>query len=207
MTTMLGAAMVFVFAFVSTECTAQQLYTDSLARWRQDYADAFTKEEYSPLTAFDTGNLRFYPIREIYRVKARVTLTPDSPVFNLPTHSGITKRYRRWGVAHFSLGGKKLSLRIYQSPDLMPRPGLEDHLSIFFNDRTNYEETYAGGRYIDLKTGEVSADGTLVIDFNKAYNPYCAYASGYNCPVPPRENLLPVKIPAGEKLYAGPHKE
>jgi len=186
-------------------CAAQS-YTDSLTRWRQDYKDAFTKEEHSPLTAKDTGNLRFFPIRESYRVVARVVLTPDSPVFDLPTHSGAVRRYRQWGFAHFSLGGRRLSLRIYQSPDLMRRPGLEDHLAIFFNDRTNYEDTYAGGRYIDLKTGDVQ-DGVLLLDFNKAYNPYCAYASGYNCPVPPRENRLPVKILAGEKLYAGPHKD
>lgn len=187
--------------------SAAQSYRDSLLRWRQGYKEAFTKEEHSPLTSADTGNLRFYPIREHFRVEAQVVETPNSPVFDLPTHSGITKRYRQWGVAHFSLGKRKLSLSLYQSPDLTARAGFEDHLAIFFNDRTNYEETYAGGRYIDLKTGDVSEDWTLVIDFNKAYNPYCAYASGYNCPIPPQENKLPVKIPAGEKLYAGPHKE
>lgn len=188
------------------ENSAAQVYQDSLSRWRQEYKQAFIKEEHSPLTAADTGNLRFYPIRKNFQVAAWVTLTPESPVFDLPTHSGITKRYRQWGIAHFSLGGKKLSLRIYQSPDLTQQSGLEDHLAIFFNDRTNYEETYAGGRYIDLKTGDVK-NGVLNLDFNKAYNPYCAYASGYNCPVPPRENRLQVKISAGEKLYVGRHKE
>ncbi len=191
----------------ASACFAQpSAYDDSLAAWRRDYKIAFTKEDRSPLTAADTGALRFFPVRESYRVAARVVLTPDSPVFNLPTHSGITRRYRQWGIAHFSLDGRKLSLRIYQSPDLMQKRGLEDHLAIFFNDRTNYEETYAGGRYIDLKTDDVKA-GMLLLDFNKAYNPYCAYSSGYTCPVPPRENRLPVKISAGEKLYTGPHKE
>ena len=199
---------VFGLLMLGEPCFAQSsAYQDSLARWRQTYKAAFTTEERSPLTAADTGYLRFYPIREKFRVVARVTQTMDSPAFNLPTHSGFTKRYRQWGIAHFSIGRKRLSLRIYQSPDLMKRPGLEDHLAIFFNDRTNYEETYAGGRYIDVKTGEIAEDGTVVIDFNKAYNPYCAYASGYNCPVPPRENRLPLRIAAGEKLYAGMHKE
>lgn len=197
---------VLILAVVFHSAASAQHYIDSLRTWQRNYKEAFTEESHSPLKAADTGALRFFPFSKAYCVVAHVTRTPDSPVFDLPTHSGITKRYRQWGMAWFSLRGKKLSLRIYQSPDLVQKQGLEDHLSIFFNDHTNYEETYAGGRYLDFRTGDVR-DGVLMLDFNKAYNPYCAYASGYNCPVPPRENWLSVRVRAGEKLFAGPHKE
>jgi uncharacterized protein (DUF1684 family) len=183
-----------------------QDFTDSLTRWRHEYKNAFITDEHSPLKAADTGFLRFYPIRKEYRVVARVMRTPESAVFALPTYSGITKRYKQWGIARFSLGGRWHTLHIYQSPDLVKQPGLEDNLSIFFNDLTNYKETYAGGRYLDLKTSDIK-NGLLVLDFNKAYNPYCAYSEGYNCPVPPAENRLPIAIRAGEQMYAGPHKE
>ena len=80
----------------------------------------------------------------------------------------------------------------------------ESGLSILFRDATAPKETYGGGRYLDFKLDEVS-DSKLAIDFNKAYNPYCAYASGFKCPIPPRENALNVAIKAGEKNFAKPH--
>ena len=73
-------------------------------------------------------------------------------------------------------------------------PEYEDYLFIPFNDLTNGNETYDGGRYLDLKT---TSESTIVIDFNKAYNPYCAYNDKYSCPIPPRENDLPIEIKAG----------
>jgi uncharacterized protein (DUF1684 family) len=70
-----------------------------------------------------------------------------------------------------------------------------------FTDKTTGDQTYHAGRYIDLKIGDIN-DGKVVIDFNKAYNPYCAYVKGkYSCPIPPRENYLPVAMEAGEKNF------
>ncbi len=79
----------------------------------------------------------------------------------------------------------------------------KDHLFLPFTDLTSGEESYGGGRYIDLETTGI-INNRLVIDFNKAYNPYCTYSDGYNCPIPPRENDLPVAIRAGEKAFAKP---
>jgi len=79
----------------------------------------------------------------------------------------------------------------------------KNYLFLPFTDATTGVETYESGRYIDLQTGDIK-NNQVVIDFNKAYNPYCAYVSGvYNCPIPPRENHLPVAILAGEKRFAG----
>ena len=77
----------------------------------------------------------------------------------------------------------------------------KDYLFIPFTDKTSGIETYGGGRYIDLVLSDI-VNKTCTIDFNKAYNPYCAYTAGYNCPIPPKENDLPVAIKAGELNFA-----
>jgi uncharacterized protein (DUF1684 family) len=89
-------------------------------------------------------------------------------------------------------------LAIYQNVDLVNTAGYEDYLFIPFKDLTNGEDTYGGGRYLDLKIPEGE---TILIDFNRAYNPYCAYNHNYSCPIPPFENHLKVKIEAGVKKY------
>jgi uncharacterized protein (DUF1684 family) len=73
-------------------------------------------------------------------------------------------------------------------------------LFVPFKDRTNYDATYGGGRYIDLSTKDI-VNGRILLDFNKCYNPYCAFADGFNCPIPPDENSLPIEIAAGEKTF------
>jgi hypothetical protein len=102
----------------------------------------------------------------------------------------------------FQVNGTDLSLVVYQNEQLMQDTAFENYLFLPFTDLTNGEESYGGGRYLDLEISKLK-NNSILIDFNKAYNPYCAYASGYNCPVPPRENNLPIAIRAGEKVYAG----
>ncbi len=85
-------------------------------------------------------------------------------------------------------------------------PKYKDYLVLLFSDATTGKETYEAGRYIDFTTGDIK-NNMLVIDFNKAYNPYCAYEKGkYNCPIPPIENKLSIAITAGEKIYDKPLK-
>jgi uncharacterized protein (DUF1684 family) len=122
------------------------------------------------------------------------------------THSGKKKVYRQYAVASFRFKGKDCSLQIYQSMALLQQEQYRKSLFLPFNDQTNYLTTYAGGRYIDLSTDDVKS-GTILIDFNKCYNPYCAFAGGYSCPIPPEANRLPVAIEAGEQLFAGAVKE
>jgi uncharacterized protein len=99
------------------------------------------------------------------------------------------------------LNGKPLQLNLYQSQSLMGNEEYKDYLFLPFTDETSGHGSYDGGRYIDITLGEIH-DGKVVIDFNKAYNPYCAYVSGkYNCPIPPKENNLKVKIASGEKGF------
>jgi uncharacterized protein (DUF1684 family) len=106
--------------------------------------------------------------------------------------------YSLYGSVAFRHKGKDYKLNVYQNIELVKKPGYEKHLFIPFNDETNGNETYGGGRFLDVyENGEQK----LLIDFNKAYNPYCAYNHKYSCPIPPESNNLNLKIKAGEKKW------
>ena len=105
--------------------------------------------------------------------------------------------YRKYGELRFVLNGQALHLSVYQSTDLLKRPGFEDYLFVPFTDLTNGHGSYGGGRYLDLRIPPAGSPGGLTLDFNRAYNPSCAYNHGYSCPVPPAENRLAATIPAG----------
>lgn len=194
-------------AFVClTNYAHAQSYTDSIRIHRQHYKEEFITEERSPLKGNDTAFLLFYAPDVRYRTLASVQLTPDAKPFEMPTHSGKTKTFRQYGLLTFSIHDTVLTLQIFQNMGLLKDPKYKDHLFIPFTDGTTYTETYGGGRYIDLSVNDIN-NGKIVLDFNKCYNPYCAYAGGFNCPIPPVENRLPVAIKAGEKLYGKAVKE
>lgn len=183
-----------------------QSYADSIYQWRQQYKEEFLADAHSPLKAADTGFLRFFEPDAAYCVPAVFTATPSAKPFDIATHSGKTKKYQQYGTLRFEIDRKLYTLAVYQGVDLIKRPELKDHLFIPFNDLTNYEETYGGGRYIDLRTGDI-VNGRVRLDFNKCYNPYCAFAGGYSCPIPPDENKLQVAIRAGEQNFGKEVKE
>lgn len=164
-----------------------------------EFADA-TK---SPLTEEDIKTfktLAFFDIDEKYNIEADFELTPNTPVFEMPTTTDRLPLYRKYGIARFTLNGKIMTLNIYQSQELMTDFNYKDYLFLPFNDATNGTTTYGGGRYLDL---EIPKEGSkkIRIDFNKAYNPYCVYNHTFSCPIPPSENNLPVAIPVGVKAY------
>lgn len=183
-----------------------QSYNDSIAQFRQHYKEDFLTDGHSPLKAADTGYLRFYVPDASYKIVAKFMATPDAKPFEIATHSGKTKTYRKYGELSFRIHDTDTKLAVYQSITLMKDPKYKDYLFIPFNDMSNYITTYAGGRYIDLVTGDIKS-GTVVLDFNKCYNPYCAFAGGYSCPIPPDENKLKVFIAAGEKVFGKEVKE
>jgi len=106
--------------------------------------------------------------------------------------------YRKYGEARFKLGGKDQVLSIFQNLGLMEDPEYEDYLFVPFTDETNGSESYGGGRYLDV---EMPEGDRMIINFNKAYNPYCAYNAKYSCPIPPAENHLDIEVKAGVKAY------
>lgn len=175
-------------------------YLDSIKAFRANYIqghELLTTPEQKAL-------LRFYPLDAAYRVVARFERYADSPWFAMATSGKETQKQRKYGRLSFTLQGKTLHLMVYQSQALLQNATYRNYLLIAFTDLTSGVDSYGAGRYIDCTTDEIR-NGRLVLDFNKAYNPYCAYATGYNCPIPPRENDLPVAIHAGEKNYGKAH--
>lgn len=177
-----------------------QNYNEQILTFRSNYKSEFLQDEHSPLQKKDLKYLRFYKIDEQFKVEATVTLEHDTIGFEMQTHNGVFKHYFKYAKATFTLKGHSFSLFLYQSQKLKTKEGFEDYLFIPFTDETNYLETFGGGRYLDYKISDIKED-KLVIDFNKCYNPYCAFAEGYSCPIPPKENNLKIRIEAGEKLF------
>ncbi len=195
---------VFILLLFITNCVNAQTYSDEIKRYRENYIQEFINDKNSPLKEDETKYLNFYAPDELYKVVAAFELNKEAPVIEMNTSSGKIKRYIVYGSLTFQLNSTPLTLQIYQSEQLKNKEGFADYLFLPFTDKTNATETYGGGRYLDFKTGEIK-NNQLIIDFNKAYNPYCAYTDGYSCPKPPLENALPVSINAGEKNFGKPH--
>jgi uncharacterized protein (DUF1684 family) len=181
---------------ISCACSAQDAYKDSIRVFIKDYV-----EKHEVVTGDDKKFMNFFPVNENYRVIAAFERVKNGSWFTMET-SGTTKQvYRVYGIIRFAINDTTVKLNLYQSQKLMTVEEYKDNLFLPFTDLTSGEESYAAGRYIDLSFNDIS-DNKVIIDFNKAYNPYCAYVSGkYNCPIPPRENYLPVAIRAGEMNY------
>jgi uncharacterized protein len=180
--------------------TDAQGYMDSIKAFRADYVqthELLTTKEQKAL-------LSFYPLDPAFRVVARFEKYADSPWFSMPTSGATPQIQRKYGRLTFMIHDTVLHLMVYQSQALMQKTATRDYLFIPFTDATGGIDSYGAGRYIDGTISDIK-NGSLVLDFNKAYNPYCAYSSGYNCPIPPRENDLPVAIRAGEKNYGKAH--
>ena len=180
-------------------------YTRDIAVHRVHYKQEFLTEKRSPLTEKDTAFLHFYPADVQWKVTATFTATPEAEPFDMPTYSGLTKKFVAYGVISFIINGIEQKLTLYRNLQLSSLPAYTDHLFLPFKDATNTHDTYGGGRYIDLREGDIQ-EGKVVVDFNKAYNPWCAYSDGFNCPVPPRENHLKIEVNAGEKMFSGEKK-
>lgn len=163
----------------------------------------FATKETSPLieedfTEFET--LNFFAIDTLYQVEATFKRTPLETPFIMKTTTDREPVYVKYGEVSFLLQDKEWILNIYQNQELKDQSEYKDHLFIPFTDLTNGEESYAGGRFIDITIPETDQE-VMTIDFNTAYNPYCAYNKHYSCPIPPEENHLELKVLAGVRKY------
>src|SRR5699024_3889860 len=167
----------------------------------------FANPATSPLLPEDLAHfdgLAFYPISASYIVSAKFVRTPNETPFTMATSTDRRPEYVKYAELHFTLKGKALSLNVYKKTTPYDKPGLEDYLFIPFTDLTSGDGTYGGGRYLDARIPE---GDSIILDFNKAYNPYCAYSPHYSCPVPPADNFLPLRIEAGVKAFKSQHKK
>ena len=161
------------------------------------YKDATT----SPLKKKDLKNFKgldFFPFDSTFVVNAKLIRTPDEKPFKMKTTTDRLPNYVKYGIIEFQLEGKLHQLNIYQNLDILDEEGYEDYLFLPFLDNTNGEGSYAGGRYVE---SNIPKGDAIIIDFNSAYNPYCAYNDKYSCPIVPRENYLDAKVNAGVKAF------
>ena len=194
---MIVAVTAVVFAACSSGPSApdDSTYVNELASARTFKDQHFRESPESPLPKDKRDALlplRYFPVDQNYAVPASLKLRDERPVFEMPTSTGALRKMQLVGTLEFTLQGEQRSLGAF----VPEGTGRITSLFVPFADQTTGTDTYVAGRYLDI---EPTTTGYYTIDFNRAYNPYCAYNAEYECPFPPPSNRLPVAVRAGEK--------
>ena len=179
--------------------TVAQTHQEEVTKFQEELNKEYKDPIKSPLTKKDFRKFKghdFFPINDELRVMANFQRMENAIPFLMKTTTDRLPTYEVYGVATFEIDGKEYRLNIYQSHSLRNTVQYKNYLFLPFTDLTNGEGTYTGGRFIGLEIPEADI---IVIDFNKAYNPYCAYSPKYSCPIPPEENHLEIRVEAGVK--------
>jgi uncharacterized protein len=175
-------------------------YVEEIGAWRAE-KDRFMRSTESPLAPAERDRfpaLSYFPVSPDYRAPSSLELIPGNVVIEMSTSTGLRRQMRRVGTLKFMLKGQPLTLTAFVE---MPQNDVR-RLFVPFGDLTNGNETYPGGRFLDL---DRTATGIYDLDFNRAYHPFCLFNPSYDCPVPPRENRLTIPVRAGEKLAPQGH--
>jgi uncharacterized protein len=202
-------ALVLILVLTCQSCTKSRSsdlpatdIRDPILQERLAKDAAFRSDETSPMSPQDRlgfHGLAYYPLNPSLRFSVTLHRYPNPQQVRLGTNTGEIRSGLRYGYFDFKAEDRNCRLQTYRLDDVS---GSGPSLFIPFRDATSGQETYGAGRYIDLKE---NTSGIYNLDFNRAYNPSCAYNHTYSCPAPPAENTLPVPIRAGEKLYSGGH--
>lgn len=195
--------LILLFPVFFTSCSSQDKKqvagkTAFQIKMNRKFKDAST----TPLTKRALKKfkgLNFFPVDEKYKVVGKFVRTSNEPPKSFPTTTERIAVYRKYGELYFTIDNNSLKLNVYK--DEFPIRGFEQHLFLPFLDKTNGTYSYRGGRFVDIQTSDIAIDGSITIDFNNAYNPYCAYNENYSCPIIPRENYLDIEIKAGVMIY------
>lgn len=188
-----GVVLVFIYSFLQEDHTE---YIRKVNKERSDKNRMFKFTPDSPLSEEqkkEFEGLNYFEVNPEFKIKAKLRLIHEPESIYMPTSDGQEKRYRKFAYAEFELGDKEHKLLLYKAED-----SGANELFLPFYDQTSAEETYGGGRYLDLNK---EGDRTIVIDFNKAYNPYCVYNAQFSCPIPPKENEVSIPVYVGEKNF------
>lgn len=185
----------YLLSFASAQ--TDSVWYNSVIAWQQEMNREYADSATSPLTPEDRAEFKglpFYAPNADFCVNAVLEITPNAKPFIMKTSSTKTPTYRQYGIFHFKIKGQSFSLPAYQRVEVLTTDEYADYLFLPFNDLTNGESTYISGRYMDCR---IQKDSLYILDFNKSYNPYCAYNHKYSCPIPPGENFLNIRIEAG----------
>lgn len=191
----IGVSIILSVIYLFGAGESPEEYKERILRERKKTEEFMQESDESPFRgtgAPEFKGLNFFPVDQSYTVAAYLSVFPLQETITIPATAGGQLKYKRYGTASFELQGKQVELLVLEPVD---NPGT---LFIGFRDETSGEETYGGGRYLDLP---MPAGRTLLIDFNMAYNPYCTYVADFVCPIPPAENTISLAIRAGEMNY------
>lgn len=183
--------------YTLTNADDPEVYIENIEKEREKQ---FKFLRFNPESPLDTeqknelGTLNFYPIDPSFKVRARLVPAEDRKVITLPMTDGSEEKYIKHSYAEFDLKGAPQNLLLLQSINEIDKR----NFFLAFADSTSGLDTYGGGRYLNLRQ---DGKNSVTIDFNLAYNPYCAYNPDFACPLPPKENLMEIGIVAGEKDY------
>ena len=172
-------------------------YENQLTIYRYERAEFF---RYAPESPFLTQKVNFsyldyFASNLAYRIEAKFEKKNKIDTLSLATSTGTIDKFIVLGSANFRLQDQTNNLLVLKSTN--PK---DQSIFIPYLDKTSGEATYGGGRYLDV---DAPQGNSIILDFNKSHNPYCAYTDGYTCPFPPKENRLAIAIEAGEKSYQG----
>jgi uncharacterized protein len=191
--------LLFLFILLTSPLLYAQQYEKEMNQYRKKKNKEVKSKVFSP-NNLKFKKLNYFSPNEKWKVEASFKRTENEAKFKMPTTTSRLPEYVKYGELTFEIEGKTYQLSVFQSLDLIKQKDYVDYLFIPFTDLTCGDESYSGGRYLELRLPQIK-ENKVILDFNLAYNPYCAYHEGYSCPIPPRENNLAIRIEAGEKIY------
>lgn len=195
--------LICIIFIITTSCATKiptSDFANEIILYREDKIKEHLNDPRSPIkTEEQIKSINYFPGDASYKVEAKIDILKDEKPFDIPTYSGIKKPYIKYGILRFKLQNRDIELEVYQM--LNANPMYKTYLFLPFKDLTSGDSTYGGGRYINLSTNDIK-NNKIILDFNKAYNPWCAYSEGFNCPIPPKANHMDIQILAGEKNYS-----
>jgi len=184
--------LLFIIFISLTSFAQKDPYVESIKAYQKNYVDS-----HEVVKKKNKKYFHFFPVSSQYNINCSFEKITDTIGFTMKTSANTLKHYFKYGKLHFNVSGAHCHLFVYQSKDLMQTEKYKDYLFVPFTDATTGDESYGSGRYLEFSIQDIQ-NNMLQLDFNKAYNPYCAYSPDYKCPIPPKENSLPVAIKAGE---------
>lgn len=187
----------FIVVAISFSCSSNKSYLGKMKDYRIKINKEFYDNEYLNLSKEEIHRISYFPVDPKYNCDCGFKVYTQQDTIIMSTYAGTEKKFLVYGEASCSIENTEFKLDVYKSFNpLTPK----DYLFVPTKDLTSGEESYGGGRYIETKTTAIKND-SINLDFNKLYNPYCAYKDGFSCPIPPRKNHIDLAIYAGEKAF------
>lgn len=194
---MIFRAVLILFVFLNYSCDKKRIHDIGLNKFQKQLNATFKDATTTPLINSDLKRFKgldFFQIDSNYIVNAEIVSIKNAKKINLSTSTGSKLNVIKYAELNFMINVHEYKLFVYKYVDSNDYP--PNHLFLPFLDKTNGDETYAGGRYLDLFQ---ESEEKIIIDFNNSYNPLCAYNELYSCPLVPTENFLDISIKAGVK--------